>query len=145
MRGVTVEIRTRSKLGAPAVLAVDGHPEVGSIVVSRDLGDAGSRVPGLHGVPCLLLNLASEEATALILGRLRTLSARLYRREAPRQIACDGGVAYTLRIVHGFDEAAIALVEQCHAEAQGCYEAAQRAYLQGGASSLDARDRRRAR
>lgn len=129
---IDIEISNRSKYDAPATLTIAGHPAVSSIIVSRDLGDVASRTPGLHGMPCLLLNFKSAEAADEALARLRTLSARLYHRETPTQIACGGGVAYTLRVVHGFDAAAIAAIEQHHTEAKDRYEAAQHAYLHGG-------------
>jgi hypothetical protein len=129
---IGIVISSHSKYDAPATLTIAGHPTVSSIVVSRDLGDTASRTPGLHGMPCLLLNFKSPEAAEEALARLRILSARLYHRQTPTQIACGGGVAYTLRVLHGFDETAIAAIEQHHTEASDRYEAAQQAYLHGG-------------
>jgi hypothetical protein len=130
---IGIVVSSRSKFGAPALLTITDHPAVASIVVSRDLGDASSRVPTLSGMPCLLLNFKSEAAADEALVRLSTLSRRLYRKLPPTQIDCGGDVHYSLRMVHGFDEEAIAEIERLHSEALDQYKTAQHAYLHGPA------------
>jgi hypothetical protein len=128
---IGIAVSSHSKLGAPALLTISDHPAIASIVVSRDLGDASSRIPTLSGMPCLLLNFKSEAAADEALGRLSTLSRRLYRKLSPTQIDCGGDVHYSLRMVHGFDEATITEIERLRSEAVEHYEAAQHAYLHG--------------
>jgi hypothetical protein len=126
---VGIAVSSRSKFGAPALLTITDYPAIASIVVSRDLGDASSRIPTLSGMPCLLLNFKSETAADEALARLSTLSRRLYRKLSPTQIDCGGDVHYSLRMVHGFDEEAIAEIERLRSEAVEHYDAAQHAYL----------------
>ena len=130
---VGISVSNRSKFGAPALLTITDHPAIATIVLSRDLGDASSRIPTLSGMPCLLLNFKSETATDEALARFGTLSRRLYRKLSPTQIDCGGDVHYSLRMVHGFDEEGIAAIERLRSEAVEQYEAAQHAYLHGPA------------
>jgi hypothetical protein len=123
---IEVAVAARSAFGAPAVLTIAGHPAVCGVVVSRDLGDAGGQMPTLRGVPCFQLEFVSEAATDEALERLRVISAKFTSKESPTRIACSNGVQYTLRLIHGFDEATIAAIDAHYDEAVDRYAAAQR-------------------
>jgi len=123
---IGVEVASRSAFGAPAVLAITGHPAVCGVVVSRDLGDAGGHMLTLRGVPCFMLEFVSEGAADETLERLRVISAKFTHKETPTRIACSNGVPYTLRLVHGIDEATIAAIDGHYEDAVDRYAAAQR-------------------
>ena len=123
---IGVEVAARSAFGAPAVLTISGHPAVCGVVVSRDLGDAGSHMATLRGVPCLLLEFVSEAAADEALERLRVFSAKFTHKETPTRIVCNNGVQFSLRLVHGFDEATMATIDEYYDEAVDRYAAAQR-------------------
>ncbi len=133
---VAVAIASRSAFGAPAILAITGHPVVSSIVVSRDLGDAAGRAPALRGVPCLVLDFVSEAAVAEALARLRTITDRFTHKETATRVACSNEVPYTLRLVRGFDEATIAAIDAHREEALARYAAAQRDTAHHGTGRL---------
>lgn len=123
---VGVTIIERSKTGVPATLAITGHPTVRAVVVSRDLGDPADRGPTLRGVPCLLLDFTTPEAADAALARLAALSSKIAYRETATRLVCSSEVHYALRVVRGFDEAAIATVATHHEEASARYALAQR-------------------
>jgi hypothetical protein len=81
-----------------------------------------------------MLEFVSEGATDEALERLRVISAKFTHKETPTRIACNNGVQYTLRLVHGFDEATIAAIDAHYEEAVDRYAAAQREATRGGAS-----------
>jgi hypothetical protein len=122
---VTIAIATYSAFGAPAMLMVEGHPVVRSIVVSRDLGDSASHSPTLRGVPCVLIDFATAHAADDALARLGVISAKFTHKESPTRLACSGEVRYTLRVVRSFDEDAIATVAEYYDLADARYMAAQ--------------------
>ena len=126
---IDIAIAARSALGTPAILTVAGHPAVSSIIVSRDLGDAGSRLPTLRGVPCLVLEFSSIGAADDTLARLAAISAKFAYKETPTRIACSREVKYILRLVRDFDERAIAVIAAYRDEVDTRYAAAQQDYL----------------
>lgn len=123
---VGVTIIDRSANGALATLETAGHPTVCAVVVSRDLGDLAGRSPTLRGVPCLLLDFTTPEAADAVLARLAALSSKMAYKETATRLACSSEIHYALRVVRGFDEAAIATIAAHHEEASARYALARR-------------------
>ena len=129
---IGIEIASYSAFGAPAMLAITGHPTICGVTVSRDLGDAASSAPTLRGVPCLFLDFVSADAADEALARCEAISAQVAHKELPTRLACSREVRYTLRLLRGFDEAAIATIAAHYGTADERYVAAQHDYRQRG-------------